>query len=1008
MESTVDTPIARHGWALVRTALAAGVVVAWASVALADDSFSAVRAILEAKCLRCHQGDEPKGGLSLESGDLALAGGDSGPAFEVGNPEESVLLELISGDAPQMPAQADPLTPAEVAAVKAWIAAGAKWPEGVRLTPREMKVETWWSLAPLGSHSPPQVDSPWVRTPIDAFVLDRLNQAGMNPSPEADRRTLIRRLTYNLHGLPPTPAEVAEFLADASPGAYERLVDRLLASPRYGERWGRHWLDVVHFGESHGYDKDKPRPHAWPYRDYVIRALNADKPYGRFIAEQLAGDVLEPKNPDGVVATGFIAAGPWDFVGHVELREGTKDKEITRSNDRDDMVTTTASTFLSLTVHCARCHDHKFDPIPQQDYYRMQAVFAGVDRADRNYDADPAVHAQRSELTEKRRALEAERAALVEERSRIADSTTEDLKAVIARLEADLVASDADTDKSPSNGYHSAIEATPDVAKWLEIDLGRDVALEQVRLVPARPTDFPDTPGFGFPRQYQVAVQADGGPWRTVVDRTNEDQPNPGDQPVDVSLDGASVRVVRVTATRLWERTADYVFALGELQALSGDNRVAPVAEARSLDSIEEGRWAKQFAFDGFDSRKRLPTAVPVAKRDALVEELRTRKQELEQRIDAAVGEPASAKLAELGGRLEELQRRWQTLPTPQQVYAASSGFKPEANFTAPQQPRPIHLLLRGSVETPGPLVGPGALQCVSGVDVEFPAIDSADEAARRAALARWITDPQNPLTWRSIVNRTWHYHFDRGLVDSPNDFGRMGSRPSHPELLDWLSHWFLENGQSLKALHRLIVTSAVYRQSSAENADYAKLDGENQLLWRMNRRRLEAECVRDAALYVSGSLDLAMGGPSVQQFAFKDDHSPVYDYERFNVDSPDSRRRSVYRFLVRSVPDPLMERLDCPDPSFSTPKRNTTLTAIQALATLNNKFFVRQAERLAEFAAGQAEGIREQTAIAFEAALSRPPEPAELDTLTAHAQHHGLPNTCRVILNCNEFMFVD
>jgi len=973
---------------------------------VAAEPFAAVKGIFESKCLRCHQGMEPKGGLSLESGELALAGGESGPAYQAGKPDESVLLELISGDAPQMPAQADPLSPAEIEAVRAWIAAGAQWPAGVRLTPRATTDEAWWSLAPLEDQAPPQIDSTWVRTPIDAFVWDRLKKSGMAPSPEADRRTLIRRLTYNLHGLPPTPAEVAEFLADTSPNAYEHLVDRLLASPRYGERWGRHWLDVVHFGESHGYDKDKPRPHAWPYRDYVIRALNADKPYGRFIAEQLAGDVLEPQNPDGIVATGFIAAGPWDFVGHVELREGTKDKEITRSNDRDDMVTTTASTFLSSTVHCARCHDHKFDPIPQQDYYRMQAVFAGVDRANRSYDADPAVHAQRAELTQERRAVEAERAAVFADRNRAADSMAADLKTLIARLEADLAAADADN--SPSNGYHSAIESTPDVEKWLEIDLGRDLAIEKVRLVPARPTDFPDTPGFGFPRRYRVAVRADGGEWRTLADRTNEDQPNPGDQPVDVSLDGAQVRVIRVAATRLWERSSDYVFALGELQALSADRQAIPVVEARALDSIEDGRWAKRFAFDGFDSRQRLSAAMPVAPREAIAEDLRLRKQELEQRIDAAVGEASAAKFVELGRRLEELQRRWQALPAPQQVYAASNGFSAEANFTAPRQPRPIHLLLRGSVETPGPLVGSGALTCVSDVAVEFPAIDSGDEAARRAALARWISDPHNPLTWRSIVNRVWHYHFDRGLVDSPNDFGRMGSRPSHPELLDWLSHWFLENGQSLKALHRLIVTSAVYRQSSAENADYTKLDGENQLLWRMNRRRLEAECVRDAALYVSGNLDLTMGGPSVQQFAFKDDHSPVYDYERFNVDSPDSRRRSVYRFLVRSVPDPLMERLDCPDPSFSTPKRTTTLTAIQALATLNNKFFVRQAERLAEFAAGQSEDIREQTAIAFEAALSRPPEAAELDALTAHAKQHGLPNACRVILNCNEFMFVD
>jgi hypothetical protein len=386
---------------------------------------------------------------------------------------------------------------------------------------------------------------------------------------------------------------------------------------------------------------------------------------------------------------------------------------------------------------------------------------------------------------------------------------------------------------------------------------------------------------------------------------------------------------------------------------------------------------------------------------------LQQRKAELGSRVDEAVGSAAAARYQDLGVQLEATQRRWQALPEARMVYAGGSGLTAEVSSSS-RRPRPIHLLLRGSVETPGPLVSPGVLRCVTGVDAAFPALDSADEAARRAALARWISDPSNPLTWRSIVNRTWHYHFDRGLVDSPNDFGRMGSRPSHPELLDWLAGWFLENGQSLKALHRLIVTSAAYRQASTENADHAKRDGENQLLWRMNRRRLEAECVRDAALYVSGNLDLTMGGPSVRQFAFKDDHSPVYDYERFNVDSPDSRRRSVYRFLVRSVPDPLMERLDCPDPSFSTPKRTTTLTAIQALATLNNKFFVRQAELLAETVTKGAPDTRGQTALAFEAALARPATPAELDALASYADRHGLPNACRVILNCNEFMFVD
>jgi hypothetical protein len=303
-----------------------------------------------------------------------------------------------------MPQNAKPLAAVEVAAVRQWIADGAAWPKDVTLRDKRLAGadDNWWSLQPLSRPAVPATKSDWARTPIDAFILARLNEKKLAPSPEADRRTMIRRLTYNLHGLPPTPDEVAAFLADQAPGAYERLIDRLLDSPRYGERSGRHWLDVVHFGESHGYDKDKPRPNAWPYRDWVIAAFNSDKPYDQFVTEQLAGDVLTPDDPQAIVATGFIAAGPWDFVGHVELREGTLDKKITRSNDRDDMVATAMFSFLSLTVHCARCHNHKFDPISQEEYYRLQAVFAGVDRADRPFDGDRETHLARRQLVESR------------------------------------------------------------------------------------------------------------------------------------------------------------------------------------------------------------------------------------------------------------------------------------------------------------------------------------------------------------------------------------------------------------------------------------------------------------------------------------------------------------------------------------------------------------------------------------------------------------------------------
>jgi hypothetical protein len=323
-------------------------------------------------------------------------------------------------------------------------------------------------------------------------------------------------------------------------------------------------------------------------------------------------------------------------------------------------------------------------------------------------------------------------------------------------------------------------------------------------------------------------------------------------------------------------------------------------------------------------------------------------------------------------------------------------------------KPRPIHFLDRGDVKQPKHQVSPGTLSALADSPA-FALPEPSQEAAARAALANWITDHKNLLTRRSIVNRVWHYHFGRGIVDTPNDFGKMGSRPTHPDLLDWLAHRFLDDGESLKSLHRLLVTSRTYRQTSSPDRAKEGIDADNRYLWRMNRSRLDAESLRDAILAASGKLDRTMGGPSVQQFAFKDDHSPVYDYTKFDVDSPAACRRSIYRFIVRSVPDPLMDTLDCPDASLLAPRRNTTLTALQALSLLNNPFVVRQAEHLAARATAQtANDLSAQVAIAFELAISRLPTPEEHKTLTDYATRHGLANACRVIFNSNEFVFVD
>jgi hypothetical protein len=986
--------------------------------------------------------------LSLTTANGLAQGGESGPAIVAGKPDDSLLVELISGEKPAMPQKAKPLSLEDAATIREWIAAGADWPPSLTLRDKRLAGadDNWWSLRPLRRPAAPAIKSDWIRTPIDAFILARLQEKQLAPSPPADRRTLIRQLTYDLHGLPPTPAEVDAFLGDQSSDAYEKLVDRLLASPRYGERWGRHWLDVVHFGESHGYDKDKPRPNAWPYRDYVIASFNSDKPYDRFVHEQLAGDVLFPDDPQAFVATGFISAGPWDFVGHVELREGTLDKKITRSNDRDDMVATAMSTFQSLTVHCARCHNHKFDPIPQEEYYRLQAVFAGVDRADRPYDADPAVHAARRKLLFDKSDVASRHRELTAVAAKVTTPEIEQLDVKLKELTAQLASlpqAGQTADASPSNGYHSGIEPIPDVEKWVQIDLGESRAIDEIILVPARPTDFPDTPGFGFPQRFRVEISNDAkfGEGETIVDHTEADCANPGDKPFVVAVNGEPARFIRVTATRLWKRTNDFVFALAELQAMSDKKNLALGSAVTARDSIEAGRWSTKYLVDDYSSRTRLGDGESLkralAKRQKLEAEIALRTARRNAAVDERLDDATRTELRRTTVRITEIDQQLARLPGPALVYAG-------ANPIPANSPRPVYFLHRGSDKTPGDEVAPGALSCLAGLSASFAPIDPADEGARRAALAKWITDPQNPLTARSIANRVWQYHFGRGIVDTPNDFGHQGSVPTHGELLDWLAaevgaptealaassatppdsplqrggvtgdsafrtpNSALNMPWSLKRLHRLILRSAVYRQASRDNPRFAAIDSGNQYLWRMNRQRLEAEEIRDAVLSVTGKLDLKAGGPSDQQFVFKDDHSPIYDYERFDVDSPASFRRSVYRFIVRSVPDPFMECLDCADPSLLTPKRNTTLTALQALSLLNNQFMVRQAEHFAARLEAVSPDRQQQISLAYRLAFSREPTENELALVSEYVVRNGLANLCRLILNSNEFLFVD
>lgn len=698
------------------------------------------------------------------------------------------LVTPADGNPPRMPLDAEPLSPDEIRTLARWIESGAGWPPGRRLEEPLVSDFDWWSLRPLHRPPVPQIgdaspDRPRIRTPLDAFLIDALHRRGLQLSREADRRTLIRRVTYDLTGLPPTPEEVRDFVSDPDPVAYERVVDRLLASPRYGERWARHWLDVVKYADTCGYDKDKLRPHAWPYRDYVIRSFNEDKPYSRFVEEQVAGDVLFPESADGIVALGFIAAGPWDFIGHVEVPESKIDGQEARNLDRDDMVSNTLNTFCSVTIQCARCHNHKFDPFSQAHYYGLQAVFAALDRADRPYDGDPEVEQQRERLIAQRKDLQ---------------------------------------------------------------------------------------------------------------ERMNQPA---GDQP----------------------------------------------------DAVIAAQIAR-----------------------------------IEQDLEA--------------------------LPPRKLVYAAATHFETQGQFKPTGgTPRIIRVLHRGSVLQPLEDARCGALPLAPGDDPAFLLDEQAEEGARRAALAHWLTRHDHPLTWRSIVNRVWQYHFGRGLVDTPNDFGRMGQLPTHPELLDWLAVEFRDSGQSLKHLHRLIVTSAAYRQSSEGNEHAARIDGENRLLWRMSRRRLSAEEIRDTILAVSGRLNPQMGGPGYYLFELeRTEHSPHYEYHKFDPDDARSHRRAIYRFIVRSQPDPYMTTLDCADSSQSTPRREETLTSLQALSMLNNRFNLTMASHFAVRLENECDALDDRIARAMALVAGRQPTPDERRQLSAYATEHGLPNLCRLLFNLSEMVYID
>ncbi len=835
--------------------------------------------------------------------------------------------------------------------------------------------------------------------------------SSLEPSGPAEKRDLLRRVYFDLIGLPPTPDEIRSFEEDESEEAYERIVDRLLASPRYGERWARHWMDVVHYAETHGHDQDRPREHAWPYRDYLIHSFNADKSYTRFVEEQIAGDVLFPLDSEAIVATGFLATGPWDESSLRDIREDTLDREIARYLDRDDIVTTVMSTFTSSTVHCARCHDHKFDPIHQSDYYSLQSVFAATDKANRPYDRDPQVGARRREL-------QAGIAALSESAKRL--------------------------DKSLF-----APELADAVAAW-ESEVGEAAKMWQTaQLVQFRSGGGAELKDMGDGSLLAAGTRPDKDVYTLLLRPVHE----------------------RVTGIRLELLTDDSLPKTGPGRQDNGNlhlnefrvwavkdgdppTEVEVKFQKPTADFNQEG-WLIEMAIDGNPNsawgihpevgkphQAVFPLAQPLAKGDAdslrvelhqvhgaghLIGRLRVSTADADGELSAQMDatSPAMAEILRTprNQRTQEqqaqvaafyLRQKWSrelaSLPPLQMVYCGTNQFAADGTFRPALLPRPVHILKRGDITQPLAQARPGALGYLPELPAALPIDDLQNEGQRRAGLAKWMTDPKNVLVWRSMANRVWHYHFGRGIVDTPSDFGQMGGTPSHPALLDWLAVELRDNGGSLKSLHRLIVTSAAYQQSSEHNPDSAAIDADNRWLWRMNRRRLDAESIRDSVLFIAGTLDATMGGPSVKQFAQSPSiHvTPNVDYLHFDVDDPANCRRSVYRFVFRTLPDPFMEALDCPDASQLTPERNTSLTALQALAMLNDKIIVRHSQHLAERIQQDTQERSKQVEQAYWMIFGRAPTPNEAAIVDEYTARHGLANACRFLLNSNEFLFVE
>jgi hypothetical protein len=972
-----------------------------------------VAPLLARACLECHAGTKPRGGLDLSTHKTARLGGDNGAVIVPGNAAASVLWQLV--DAGKMPPKKT-LAATEKKLIKQWIEEGAVWGtdsiDPFRFTTNTRAGYDWWSLQPVAVPPLPAVQNKmWPRNAVDHFVLARLEASRLAPSAEASRHVLIRRLYFDLIGLPPSPDEVSAFVHDLSPVAYETLVDRLLASPHYGERWARHWLDVVRFGESNGFEHDELRPNAWPYRDWVIRALNQDMPFDEFARWQVAGDVLRPDDPWATVATGMLVAGGYDSVGQQQQSQAMK--AVVRQDELEDMIGTVGQAFLGLTVHCARCHDHKFDPVHQREYYQLAAALAGVHPGQRPADlasADSLAErkASQAELAELQRQLrkleEPFRQVILAERRKSPGPGTV-VPAPLARWDfgrglrdtlGSLHASTVGDAKLSTDGLlltgKSGYAATAPLPRAIK---GRTLAglvqLADLAQKGGAVISLQNLDGGMF--DAIVFGERQSGHWMAGSEGYTRTQSFQGES--ERTADGAPVHFAIVYAEdgtitayrngrpygKPYKSDGPKSFAAGKAHVVFG-LRHAPAQPGRML----AGTLVQAELFDRPLSAPEV-AAVAGSANDYVSE------KELLGRLDEATQD----RRARVRTRIESLQAALQATAADQFTYAV-----------APREPALTHMLMRGNPAQKGEVMKAGGVAAPAGSTASFGLSADAPDAERRKKLAEWITHPQNPLFTRVIVNRLWQHHFGAGLVDTPNDFGFNGGRPSHPLLLDWLAGALQRHKYSLKSMHRLIVTSATYRQASAFNAPAHKLDAANRLLWRKSPMRLEAEVVRDSILSVSGQLNGAMAGSGFKDFKVSI-RGATYTYEPMDAVGSEFQRRSIYRTWPRSGRNALLDAFDCPDPSTATHKRAVTTTPLQALTLLNNAFVLRMADALAQRLQAEAgNDVRDQIIRAYRLAYGRTPSEAEMTEVRPMVERHGLFVLCRALFSSNEFVYVD